>query len=105
MLASELQVFCWDPVMRRPTYCSHCRQQFVKEALRRRVEFTENKMSLLYQEVHTMIDERNQSSIEVAQQLRIDTLQRIRNLIARPTSRRSSNPNMLMGDSWVTLAL
>jgi len=105
MLASEAQVFCWDPMMRRPHYCSHCRQLFVKEALSRRVEFTQNNMSLLYQEVHAMIDERYQSSIEVVQQLRIDTLQRIRNFIAMQTRNRSSNPNMLIGDSCITLAV
>jgi len=69
------------------------------------VEFTKNNMSLLYQEVHTMIDDRYQNSIEVVQQLRIDTLQRIRNFIARQTSSRSSNPNMLMGDSCITLSV
>jgi len=99
VLASEAQVFCWDPVMRRPTYCDHCRQLFVKESLSHRVEFTKNNMSQLYQEAHTMIDERYQNSIEVIQQLRIDSLQRIRNSFEMKTGSRSSSPNMLMGDS------
>jgi len=91
--------------MRRPSFCSHCRQLFVKDALSRRVEFTKDNMSLHYQEVHAMIDERYQNSIEVVQQLRIDTLQRIRNFIAKQTSSRSNNPNMPVGDSCMTLSV
>jgi len=91
--------------MRRPSFCSHCRQLFVKDALTRRVESTQNNMTLHYQEVHAMIDDRYQSSIEVVQQLRIDTLQRIRNFIAKQTSSRSNNPNMQVGDFCTTLSV
>merc|ERR1719209_2232632 len=88
LLPPGVQVLCWDPLQRRPSHCDHCRKyedsqkQLVMRLLRARVEVSQNNMGILYQDLQARTDKSYQSSLDLTQQLKIDTAQKLRKIAA-----------------------
>merc|ERR1719204_2866253 len=87
LLPPGVQVLCWDPLQRRPSHCGHCRisedsrKQLVM-LLKARVEVCQNNMGIRYQELQARIDKSYQSSLDLTDQLKIDTAQKLRKIAA-----------------------